>query len=82
MLINVFLVAELRAFRGAAVARLNYIRPDWRMALSDDGIDVETSAEESAETVRREVNYAVYREKIYQETLPLRQALVEAVMRP
>jgi hypothetical protein len=32
-----------------------------------------------ATQLRREVFYALYREKIYMETLPMREALVQAV---
>jgi hypothetical protein len=34
---------------------------------------------EGLEGIAREVHYALYREKIYAETLPLRRSLIEAV---
>lgn len=48
-------------------------------ALSYRLIDVACISSNDLDDVRKSVLHAVYREKIYVETLPLRQALIEAV---
>jgi hypothetical protein len=64
-----------------ALARLRYLYPRLTFALCESGIKVngDTSVVSIA---AREVLYAVYREKIYAETLPLRRSLIDAVTRP
>jgi hypothetical protein len=64
----------------AAVTRLRYLYPDW--SISDDGgkvsVIVETDAQVSL--ARREINYALYRERIRTEGAPLRELLLKSVM--
>ena len=63
----------------AALVRLRYLYPATDFTLTPQGIEVLTPADVSPETLLREVHYALYREKIFAETLPMRRALVGAV---
>jgi hypothetical protein len=63
----------------AAVTRLGYLHPSLRFLISADGIAIDGTSEEGPEHLRQEVLYAVYREKIFAEALPLRRALLAAV---
>lgn len=64
----------------AALMRLGYLHPEWSIEFSPAQIEV-AGATESAEQVRREVHYAIYREKILSETMDMRRSLLEAVSR-
>ena len=64
-----------------SVARLSYLHPSVVIAISDDLRVITATIGPDASTFRREVNYALYREKIYAETLAMREALVAAVTR-
>jgi hypothetical protein len=62
-----------------ALARLRYLYPDIEFAAAGNDIEVLSAKGEPAAMVEREIRYALYREKIYAETLPLRRALIKAV---
>jgi hypothetical protein len=62
-----------------ALARLGYLFPKVEFVFEGSAIAIKDTFGAPPETVAREVRYALYREKIYAETLPLRRALVEAV---
>lgn len=71
------------AFRGAidaAIVRLSYRYPSWSLEAVGDGIAV-IAPDTSGELIRREVAYAVYRERIFTETLQMRRDLLDAVTR-
>ncbi len=73
-------VAErFRPYTDAALARLQYLYPKINFVLIADGIEVSGNIDIPSETLSREIHYALYREKIYAETLPMRRALIEAV---
>ena len=61
-----------------ALVRLSYLHPQAVFALSEDGIVVES--EDLSGTVARDVTYQVYREKIYQESLPMRELMYKALL--
>ena len=70
---------SLAEFVPAALARLGYLFPaiafaaaDGRILITGKGLD-ETS-------LRREILHALYRERILERTLPLRQALIEGLL--
>jgi hypothetical protein len=63
----------------AALVRLRYLHPHATFDLADGGISVATDAGDE-ERIRRDVNYELYRERILQQTMPLRRALVAGVM--
>lgn len=58
--------------------RLSYLHPQAAFAISEDGIVVE--GEGLQDTVARDVTYQVYREKIYQESLPMRELMYKALL--
>jgi hypothetical protein len=64
-----------------AVTRLRYLFPALRFEASVDWIIVTGKVGVDANALAREIQYALYREKIYSETLPMRHALIEAVTR-
>lgn len=70
---------NFRSFVDGALIRVQAQYPSLRFVVSADGIDVACISLSDLDDVRKSVLHAVYREKIYVETLPLRQALIEAV---
>lgn len=62
-----------------ALVRLHALFADYRFSRTDCTIHVHGSESLSQDQVRRTILYTVYREKIYAETLDMRQALIEAV---
>lgn len=62
-----------------AITRLGYLYPTLQFAIANDGIEIAGNSEQPTDHLRREVMYAVYREKILADTLPLRSALLAAV---
>jgi hypothetical protein len=61
-----------------ALIRLSYLYPKAVFALGEVGIVVE--GEGPLDTVARDVTYQVYREKIYQESLPMRELMYKALL--
>lgn len=74
---------SFEAFQEPALARLGYLHPQvqWSFDAASTEIvgvlaaDIELSEDE----LRREVLYQLYREKVQQETLPIRQQIYRAV---
>jgi hypothetical protein len=63
-----------------ALQRLKYLYP--HATLSIVGSVIEGAADpQDASLLSREIHYALYRERIYAQTFPLREALVGAVTR-
>jgi hypothetical protein len=70
------------AFAGyldAAITRLSYLFPRLRFSQCDIAISVSGDSLDHA-TITREVNFALYRERIYSETLPLRERMYKALL--
>lgn len=65
-------------YMAQALVRLSYLHPQAVFALREDGIVVE--GEGLSDTVVRDVTYQVYREKIYQESLPMRELMYKALL--
>ncbi|MET3523863.1 hypothetical protein [Mesorhizobium abyssinicae] len=63
----------------SAMLRLQVHHPAWRIARLDGAISIGVSGGLAEEELRKTVLYTVYREKIYAETLVMRQALMSAV---
>jgi predicted AAA+ superfamily ATPase len=65
-------------FVEAALTRINYILPEILVEYNEASheILIQRIGEYSNEDVKKEINYALYREKIYQETLPLRNKIL------
>lgn len=79
--IQVVIPALLQPYSELAIARLGYLYPAARFALCDDYIEVTGEFDVTEETIAKEINYALYRERIFAETLSMRQDLISAVTR-
>jgi len=64
----------------AAVMRLRYLHPSWEMSKEPGLVKVTNVAASDVPTVQREVNYAIYRERIRSEGAPLRELLLKSIM--
>jgi hypothetical protein len=69
----------LRPFAELVVARLGYLYPKMIFSYQAPAILVSSDSEIDELKIRRDVLYALYREKIYAETLSMRQSLVAMV---
>ncbi len=66
-------------YANAAATRLRYLFPTITFEVEGDGIRVDGPCEIDEAALQQEIHYALYREKIYAETLSLRRSLIEAV---
>lgn len=81
MEIEVDVPAEFQAHIAAAVMRLGYLHPSWTIrAAKPDAIVVSFAKAEDAGEARREVTYALYRERIRSEGAPLRELLLKTMV--
>ena len=65
-------------FKDRAIVRLSYLEPELSFQSVDDGIEIEGPKAIDADQLtelRELIFHQLYREKIYQETLPMRQWL-------
>jgi hypothetical protein len=70
---------DFQRFVEGALFRLQAQYPSLRFSASGQGVEVEELPPDRLDDLRKNVLHAVYREKIYSETLPLRHALIRAV---
>lgn len=70
---------QFQKYADAAMLRLQVLYPACRLASLGGGISVISSGGFAQDQFRKDVLHVVYREKIYAETLTMRQALVAAV---
>jgi hypothetical protein len=77
--ITIEIPQNFRSFVDGALVRVRAQYPSLRFVVSAAGVEVACISSDDLDDVRKSVLHAVYREKIYVETLPLRQALIEAV---
>ncbi|TGQ77339.1 MULTISPECIES: hypothetical protein [unclassified Mesorhizobium] len=70
---------NFQCFVEGALIRLQVQYPSLRFSASGHGVAVEEIPPERLDDLRKNVLHAIYREKIYSETLSLRQALIGAV---
>lgn len=68
---------EFHEFIPPAILRLRYIFPDVEIKPAPEGVKVIGTIEVDGSQLEREVNYQIYREKIFQNTLSLRQSLYQ-----
>lgn len=66
---------EFDPYIPAALLRLGYIYPELGFSVSDKGISVHGVPGFDPAQIEREVTYQIYREKIFRQTLPMRQKL-------
>jgi hypothetical protein len=79
---NTFLIEIEPLFRShlaAAVARLSYLHPQSTFSVTETGVSVSTEDRDDT-NLKREICYAVYRQQIYLETLPLRRTLIDGLL--
>lgn len=67
---------ELSDYVAEAVVRLGYLFPDLIFKNCDSGIQVEGAVPDETK-LRRDVLYAVYRQKTFVTTLQLRASLIQ-----
>ena len=60
----------------SAIVRLGYLYPDLTFSLQENQIQIQGQIENCTELLK-EIRYIIYREKIYEETLPIRKKLYE-----
>lgn len=72
----------LRPYAELAVARLGYLYPKMIFSYRELSVVVSSEAAIDEIKIRRDVLYALYREKIYAETLSMRQSLIALVSTP
>jgi len=70
-----------KPYAEAAITRLHYLYPAVSFDLVAEGIEIGGDPGIAAESLSREIHYALYREKIYGETMSMRRSLIEAVTR-
>jgi hypothetical protein len=70
---------QFEKYADAAMLRLQALYPNCRLSGKGGTISIGSSGGIAEEQLRKDILYAVYREKIYAETLVTRQALVAAV---
>lgn len=81
MEIEVEVPSEFQAHVAAAVMRLGYLHPSWTINASrPDAIAVSVVRAEEEGEARREVTYALYRERIRAEGAPLRELLLKTMV--
>jgi hypothetical protein len=66
-------------FAGAAITRLGYLYPRIVFGYAGNAISAVGEADVGEQKIRKDVLYAVYREKIYAETLDMRRSLIATV---
>lgn len=69
----------LRPYAELAVTRLGYLYPKMIFSYRELNVVVSSDADIDETKIRRDVLYALYREKIYSETLSMRQSLIAMV---
>ena len=79
--VNIAISVVLLPYVEPALARMRYLYPDLEFAPTESTIEVSCATGELPPAIKREIQYTLYREKIYAETFVLRRALVEAVTR-
>jgi hypothetical protein len=76
-LANISVSPEFHEFIPAAMMRLKYIFPDIAIETTENGVKLTGTVEIDELRLEREVAYHIYREKIFQQTLPLRRDLYQ-----
>ena len=71
---------SFRAYAEAAVGRLGYIFADCTFSTTETAVEVVGNVAGREDRLRREVLYHLYRERILQETLPLRTMMYKALL--
>lgn len=70
---------EYRRFVEAAALRFSYLYPSAKVVV-DDSVSISADSNASAADIARDFKYALYRQKIYEESQPIRTLLIQSVM--
>lgn len=65
----------------AVVVRVGYLYPNIQLKQCGRGIHVSDVLESEIEIIKRDILYALYREKIYSDTIEMRDSLLRAVIK-
>ena len=65
-------------FLKSAIVRLSYLYPKIQFSIVNNSIQLEGLIE-NEEIIKKEVNYTVYREKIYSESLEIRKKIFDKI---
>ena len=65
-------------FLKTAIIRLSYLYPKIQFSIVNNSIQLEGIIE-NEESIKKEVNYIVYREKIYAESLEIRKKIFDKI---
>ncbi|MCR8547817.1 hypothetical protein M4578_08260 [Salipiger sp. P9] len=71
---------ELQEFVPAAILRLKYMFPEIKIERVPNGVTLHGIEDVDARKFEREISYQIYREKIFQETLTMRQNLYQMLV--
>ncbi|MEI9425694.1 hypothetical protein O7A70_31705 [Mesorhizobium sp. Cs1299R1N1] len=72
---------QFEKYVDTAMLRLQVLYPACRLTREGNAISIGPSDSVAEDQLRRDVLHTIFREKVYAETLVMRQALVTAVMR-
>lgn len=72
--------ASFSPFAAAAVARLRYLHADCTFDIEDNSILVQPADTTDIARVERDARFQLYREKIYQEGLPMRALMYQTLL--
>ena len=70
---------EMMVYVPAAILRIQSLHPNLPCVLFGRDVMVRSSELADFSTLRKDLSHAIYREKIYTETLSMRQGLIELV---
>lgn len=78
--IEIFVPLEFHQFISAAILRLKYTSQNLQAVKTANGVRLHGFADMDTQNIEREVTYQIYREKIFQETLTMRQNLYQMLV--
>lgn len=70
---------ELLTYTPTALLRVQSRHPSLELLLVGNDVLVRACSDKNLGSLRKELSYAIYREKIYTETLSMRRGLIELV---
>ena len=68
-------------YADTAILRLGYLSPEWVIRRQGDLIEVSSDSELDPKRVRIDLLHAIYRQKIFAETVSLRAELINMLTR-
>ncbi|WHS94231.1 hypothetical protein VPK21_004352 [Sinorhizobium kummerowiae] len=71
---------DFQAHVNDAISRFSYLHPSIEIEVGPEVISLFADSRHDVGDLVRDLQFALYRQKIYAETLPLRKTLIEGVM--